>query len=212
VRRAALASIALAAVLALAGCGGSGSSQSQQSQRRPLNADDLLGIVPIPTTPAGANYNIDDHSSTFTISDYRQSARTKQDRALAGALGKAGLSRVYQRSFIGALNQTDASVFLFRNTAGASSSFARLRRTLQKPGAVNQKVSNVAVAGLGSQAWGGHLTGAGEDSGIVLWRNGNVLVVTDMQCDDKCDFDVAKAARAYATQIDELVDQSAKSS
>jgi len=211
VRRAALATIALAAVLAVAGCGGSSGQQSQQQQRRPLNAGDLLGIVPTPGTPEGANYNIDDHSATLTLADYRRRATSTADKEVAGALGKAGLSRVYQRSFIGALNQADASVFLFRNSTGADAAFRRLRSSLGKPGTIEQKVADVPATGLGSEAWGAHLTGGGSDAGLFLWRNGNVVVVSDMQCDDTCEFDVVEAVHAYAATIDDLVNQSSKS-
>jgi len=217
VRRTALVSVAVTAVLgaglAFAGCGGSSSAaSSQQAQRRPLTPTDLIGILPTPNTPDGANYELNDYSSTLTLAQYRQAATTAADRALARTLGRAGLTRVYQRSFNGAINQADASVFLFRNAAGAGTGFRRLRSQLRRPGSVGQKVAEIPVTGLGPQAWAGHLTGAGSDSGIVVWRNGNVIVVTDMQCDDKCDFDVVKAVRAYATQIDDLVNESAKSS
>jgi hypothetical protein len=211
VRRAAIVSLVLAAVLAATGCGGSSGDTGGQNQHRSLTAEDLLGIVPTPSTPDGANYNLDDHSASLSLDDYRSRATTTADKEMAGALGKAGLSRIYQRSFAGALNQADASVFLFRDAAGADTGFKRLRSSLERPGAVDQKVAAVEATGLGTEAWGAHLTGSGSDAGLFLWRNGNVVVVSDMQCDDSCDFDVIKAVQAFAAQIDDLVDQSSTS-
>jgi len=189
----------------VAGCGGSGNEQ----QQRLLVTDDLIGIVPMPETPDGANYNADDHSATLTLADFRQRAQTSEDKALATALGKAGLRQIYQRTFVGALNQADASLFLFRKPEGAGTAFGLLKTSLQKPGSIAQKVTTADSQGLGVESWAAHLTGAGTDAGLVLWRNGNLVGVTDMSCDDACDFDAVGSARAYAAVIDDLVNQSA---
>ena len=171
----------------------------------------MLGIVPLPGTPPGASYNPDSRSETLTLTDYRQMAQTAQDKALANALGKAGLRQIYQRSFSGAINGAYASVFLFRDEAGATTAFRLLQKSLSRPGSVDQRVTAVDADALGAEAWGARVKGASSDAGILLWRHGNVVVVADMTCDDTCEFDVNEAVRAFADEIDELIKQTASS-
>src|SRR6185295_10629000 len=100
-----------------------------------------------------ANYNADDYSSTLTLAEYRKRATTSEDKKFATALSKAGLKRIYQRRFIGPINDAEGSIFLFRNPAGANRAFTLLQKSLAKPGAVNQTVTSVSANGLGSGSW-----------------------------------------------------------
>ena len=202
VGRAALGSIVLAA-LALAGCGGStNSSGTTGTGHRRLTTLDLINVVGIaPDTPEGAAYVTDPTTTALTLSDLRQRAQTPQEKATVRAFEKAGFRRIYQRSFNGAINVADGTAYLFGNSTGAGKGFATLKNTLERPASVSQRVTPVAVKGIGDEAWDAHVTGDSEGA-IFLWRRSSLVVVADMSCDQTCGFDVVQAVRAYAEAID----------
>ena len=104
--------LAIAALtLTVAGCGG-------KTKERSLTRDDLVGVVgPAPDTPAGASYSSNEPTELGLI-DVRTRAQTASDRATVALLERAGLVRVYQRSFNGAINVADATAYLFQKAAG----------------------------------------------------------------------------------------------
>ena len=68
----------------------------------------------------------------------------------------------------GAANQADGTAYLFRTAPGAAKAFAVLKRTLEKPAGVSQRVTAVSAPNLGELAWAGHVTGDSEGA-IFLW-------------------------------------------
>jgi hypothetical protein len=201
-----LAAAAILAVVAVAAsaCGGGGGRTSPT-----LTRDDLLGVVgPAPDTPQGAAYSTDAGAASYTLSDLRAHAASASDRRTVRTLADAGFEQIYQRTFNGAVNVADATAYLFETAAGAGTAFAYLRTTLSDPGkGSGRTLKELSAKGLGDESWAAHLTGNGE-SALFLWRTGNLVVVADMSCDDSCGFDVAGAARSYATGIDERARES----
>ena len=194
-RRVAVASAVLAA-LALAGCGGGGSGPE-----RALTFDEVVGVVgPPPDSPPGASYSGYDQATSLTLADLEQRAQTAADRKTARTLRQAGLRRIYQRNFNGAINVADATVYILRDTAGATQAFAVLQKSLARPG-TGEQLTELSVGGLGDDAWAVHLTGETEGA-LYLWRRSNVVVATDMSCDLSCGLDIVGAVRAYAEDID----------
>lgn len=186
--------LAVAALtLTVTGCGG-------KTRERSLTRDDLVGVVgPAPDTPAGASYS-SNGPTELGLADLRQRAQSASDRATVALLDKAGLVRLYQRSFSGAINGADATAYLFRDAAGAGDALAGLRRSLIQEAKPDRKLTEVTVSGLGDEAWGAHLTG-GSEAALFLFRTSNLVVVTDMSCDASCDLDIVAAARSYADAI-----------
>ncbi len=186
--------LGLAALVLVAGCGGKASVPT-------LTVDDLPGVVgPAPDTPAGASYQSNGDAAELGIVDLRDRAADASDRATVALLENAGLVRIYQRSFTGAVNVADGTAYLFKDAAGAHDAFAGLRASLSKEKKSDQKLTEVGAKGLGDEAWAAHLTG-GSEAALFLFRTSNLVAVTDMSCDTSCGFDVAAAARAYADAI-----------
>jgi hypothetical protein len=213
VGRALAVTLALVA-LAAAGCGGSKKSATPPTATtppttttpaRPLTALDLVNIVgSTPDTPAGADYAADSRSTALTLADLPTG--TAEERATVRAFRRDGFERIYQRSFNGAFNVTDATAYLFHSPAGSAKAFTLLQGTLEKPAGVSQRVTPVAAKGLGDESWGAHVTGDSEGA-VFLWRRGTLVVVADMSCDISCGMDIVSAARTYASEIDERAAQ-----
>ena len=183
-----------ALMLVVAGCGG-------KAKERTLTVDDLAGVVgPAPDTPAGASYQSNGDPTEIGITDLRDRAATASDRATVALFEKAGLVRIYQRSFSGAINVADGTAYLFKGSAGAGDALTGLRSSLVQQAKPDRKLTEIAANGLGDEAWGAHLTGAPE-AGLFLFRTSNLVVVTDMSCDTSCGLDIVAAARAYADAI-----------
>ena len=188
---------AAAALLAAAACGGGGGGRE-----RALTVDDMISALgPVPDTPAGAAYSTDSQATTLTPDDLRTGA-TQSDRPLVDALSKAGLSKIYQRSFHGAFNTADGTAYVFPDATGAGTAFDALHRSLSKTSDPSQKLAEEKPGSLGDQAWGAHLTG-GSEGALFLWRRSNVVIVADMSCDSGCGVDIVAAARDYAAAIDQ---------
>ncbi|HZO48731.1 MAG TPA: hypothetical protein VFB26_01170 [Gaiellaceae bacterium] len=202
--RLAVATGAVLALLAAAGCGGGGDGGTGAGSREPLTREDLIGVVgPAPDVPEGAAYNPDAGASTYTLADLRARAQTASDRTTVRALERSGFEQIYQRSFDGPVNVADATAYLFRDADGAAKAFAYLKGTLDHTEAGSgTTLSELSADGLGEESWGAHLSGESE-SALFLFRTRNLVVVADMSCDGACEFDVGKAARAYADGIDE---------
>ncbi len=201
--RPAVVAAAVLALLAAAGCGG-GNGGAGAGSGTPLTREDLIGVVgPAPDVPEGAAYDPDAGASTYSLADLRARAQTASDRATVRTLEQSGFEQIYQRSFTGAINVADATAYLFRDAAGAAKAFAYLKRTLDHTETGSgTTLSELSADGLGEEAWGAHLSGESE-SALFLFRTRNLVVVADMSCDGACEFDVGKAARAYADGIDE---------
>lgn len=186
--------LAIAALtLTVAGCGG-------KAKERSLTRDDLVGVVgPAPDTPAGASYSSNEPTE-LGLADVRTRAQTASDRATVALLERAGLVRIYQRSFNGAINVADATAYLFGKAAGAGDAYAGLKTSLARQAASDRKLTEVSADGLGDVGWGAHLSG-GSEAALFLFRTSNLVVVTDMSCDASCGLDIVAAARTYAEGI-----------
>jgi hypothetical protein len=193
VERVLFVSIAAAGlILALAGCGG---KQAEHS----LTFDDVISIVgPPPDTPAGTSY-LPNGTTDLSVSDLRDRTQSS-DRAAVTTLEKAGLARIYQRSFSGAINVAHATAYLFQDPAGAGRGFSALRTSLTRQATPDRKLADVAADELGKESWGAHLSG-GAEAALFVFRKSNIVVVADMSCDSRCGVDIVAAARTYADGI-----------
>jgi hypothetical protein len=190
--------------LVLAGCGGG------KAKEGTLTTDDLASVIgPAPDTPAGASYADTGSATDISPAELRGHATTASDRTTVARLEKAGLLRLYQRSFDGGSNVADGTAYLFRTATGAGTAYLDLQTSLKRQ-AAPRKLEDASASGIGDEAWGAHLTGSSESS-LFLFRTSNVIVVADMSCDTSCGLDIVSATRAYAREIADRVSQAAAS-
>ena len=188
--------------LVVAGCGGS------KAKEGTLATDDLASVIgPAPDTPAGASYADTGSATDISPAELRGHATTASDRATVIRLEKAGLVRLYQRSFDGGSNLADGTAYLFRTATGAGAAYLDLQTSLKRQAAA-RKLGEASASGIGNEAWGAHLTGSSE-SALFLFRTSNVVVVADMSCDTDCGLDIVSATRTYARAIADRVSQAA---
>ena len=203
-RRALPAILALAALtVAVAGCGGG------TAKERALTGDDLVSVVgPAPDTPAGVSYADTGQPTDLNLAGLRAHAQTAADRATVARLERAGLTRLYQRSFDAGSNIADGTAYHFLAVAGARTAYLDLQTALKQQAGPGQKLTDVAANGIGDEAWGAHLTG-GSEAALFLSRIANVVVVADMSCDTDCGLDIVSAARSYVEAMATRASQAA---
>ncbi len=186
--------LAFTVALAASGCGGT------KTTHRLLTQDDLVSVIgPPPDLPAGADYSSGEPTDLGPI-DLRARAQSASDRTTATLLERAGLIRVYQISYNGAINIADATAYLFKTETGAGTALTELHAALGRQTAPGQKLAVASTDGLGDGAWGAHLTGSSE-AALFLFRASNLVVVSDMSCNAACGVDIVAAARAHADGI-----------
>ena len=190
--------------LVVAGCGGG------KAKEGTLTTNDLASVIgPAPDTPVGASYADTGSSTDISPAELRGHATTASDRLTVTRLEKAGLVRLYQRTFDGGSNVADGTAYLFRTATGAGTAYLYLQTSL-KLQAGARKLADVSASGIGDEAWGARLTGTSE-SALFVFRTSNIVVVADMSCETSCGLDIASATRSYAQAIADRVSQAASS-
>src|SRR5690242_1979412 len=100
--------ITLVAVAAATGCGGSKKNTGAPSPP----------TTPTTTTVTTVRRPVRSPRSISSTSSARHPKGTSEERATVRAFRQAGFKRIYQRSFNGAFNVTDATTYLFGSAAG----------------------------------------------------------------------------------------------
>jgi hypothetical protein len=132
------------------------------------------------------------HAPAFTLSEFIGASPTSGDKTFAARLAKAGFVIGRHRVWDGLGSRRPAKVvvfaFLFRTTAGAAAGV----RVILPPNA------GAPVKRLGDEAWR-----LDSHSGAVyLWRRGNLVVYTGVDCRSVCASPPAVPARTYADELD----------
>jgi hypothetical protein len=182
----------VAAALALAACGGSSDVT--------FDEDDVKQILRPPSAaPAGSSW-VKHEASAVSVAQVRAELRQLgRSTATADALEEAGLRRLYEWGWrLSRGSEAFASAVLFRDAAGAEEGFDALQEISPN------WIATIPVDDLGEQAVGGRSsdTGAG-----FTWRRENLILSVSQFRSSGPAFDYERAARAYATEVDERVAQ-----
>lgn len=106
----------------------------------------------------------------------------------------------------------DAVQFLFRDSGEAHTAVTALIDTYKREGDPGFHVADVRRDGLGEDAWGWQVSSSRVVGAFYAWRRGNLVIFAFIDCgsgvDDRCDYDAAEAARAYAHALDEQARES----